>query len=128
MTIKDDLQTGEKIEYQTNPSPWNYLGRYIIGFFLAIFPLFLFEWNRRSHNYYLTNKKIICEYTWLSRKMTSINYGNIRDIHLKQGLVQRIFGIGDVYIDTSGGSGMEMVVKGIKDPREFKRKIGLHHK
>ena len=128
MTIKEDLQTGEKIEYQTNPSPWNYVGRYILGWILLVVGLFIFEWNRRSHNYYLTNKRIIYEYTWLSRKMTSINYNNIRDVHLTQGLFQRLFNIGNIYIDTSGSNKMEMIVKGIKDPREFKRKIGLHHK
>ena len=64
----------------------------------------------------------------MSRKMTSINYSNIRDIHLRQSFTQRIFNIGDIYIDTSGSNKMEMIVKGISNPREFKRKIGLHHK
>lgn len=125
MTIKDDLQTGEKIELQTHPSPWNYFWAYIFTFGM-------FSWVpeiiRRSTNYYITNKRIIYEYTFMSRKITSINYSNIRDIHLRQSFTQRIFNIGDIYIDTSGSSGTEMIIKGIKNPRDFKRKIGLHHK
>ncbi|MBI2056995.1 PH domain-containing protein [Candidatus Pacearchaeota archaeon] len=128
MTIKDDLQTGEKIELQVHPSPWSYFWKYILGWFLFVVGLFIFEWSRRSTNYSVTNKRIIYEYTFMSRKMTSINYSNIRDIHLRQSFTQRIFNIGDIYIDTSGSSGTEMVIKGIKNPREFKRKIGLHHK
>lgn len=121
MAIKDDLQTGEKIEFQTNPSPWNY--HLLYGCTLGFIELI-----RRSHNYYLTNKRIIYDYTFMSRKITSINYNNVRNIDLKQSFIQRIFNIGNLYIDTSGSSGTEMIIKGIKDPREFKRKIGLHHK
>lgn len=45
---------------------------------------------------------------------TSINYSNIQEINVHQSITQRLFGIGDITIDTAGVG--KCLLKGIEEP------------
>ena len=120
---KPTLQKNEILKHSYRPSPWSYTWKYILG--MGLFTP-LVEWNRRSHNYYLTSKRIIYNLTWLSKTETSIQFSKIQNVELKQSLIKRIFGYGSVYIDTSGGNDYEMIIKNVKNPQEVKRIVEAH--
>jgi len=119
----------EKILKEIKPSHWAYLGWYLLGlltvpffglgFVLIIFTFFL----RGAHTFYLTDKKVIHEFTFLSRKISSAPYERIQDLHLTQNLIERILNIGTLHINTAGTSRMEIKLFGIKNPEEIKKII-----
>ena len=52
----------------------------------------------------------------LSKKTIRIHYFDISDVTIDQSFIQRILGIGDIHINSSGGSGQkEIVIKKIQD-------------
>ena len=60
---------------------------------------------------YITN-----EIGVLSKKTIRIHYFDISDVTIDQSFMQRIFGIGDIHINSSGGSGQkEIVIRKIQD-------------
>ena len=123
------LHKGEKIQKEITPHPLSYLGYYILGglfiflYFIGIFIILIVELVRRGHKYYITNERLIHQFTFISRKTSSIRYDKIQDIHLTQGLLERIFKIGKIYINTAGTTFIEMVFKGVKSPAYVKRII-----
>ena len=106
------------IKYEFHPSPWNYFWRYFFG--IGVFS-WIPEIIRRSHTYTLSDKGLDYKYKLFSKKEVFISYSKIQNTHLKQGLLQRMFNIGDLYIDTSGSNKIELIMKGIKNPSEIKR-------
>ena len=47
----------------------------------------------------------------------------MRAVNLKQGVWQRIFGIGDIEIGTAASAGTEIRIAGIANPSEIVKKI-----
>tara|TARA_Y100000310_G_scaffold30045_1_gene28579 strand:+ start:2912 stop:3331 length:420 start_codon:yes stop_codon:yes gene_type:complete len=135
MSISEELQKGEKIQKELGIHPLEYLGTYILGgiLILTVFgaiigiPLIIIaEFVRRGNKYYITDKRIIHQFTFLSRKTSSALYGKIQDIHFTQGLIERIFGIGKVHINTAGTHLVEIVFKGVQNPVNVKRLIEIN--
>jgi len=135
--MKEDLHKGEKIEKQTTPDVWAYLPHWIAGGFICLFTIFLlaipgiiyiFIANlvRKGNKYYITNKRVIHEFTFLSRKISGTSYDKIQDVHLTQSLVERIFNIGTIHMNTAGSHNIEVVFKGVKHPRAIKKRIEKH--
>ena len=135
--IQEDLHKGEKIEKETTPDVWAYLPHWIFGGFLCLITilllaipgiLYIFIVNliRKGNRYYITNKRIIHEFTFLSRKISSTTYDKIQDVHLTQGLIERMFNIGTVHMNTAGSHNIEVVFKGVKHPRAIRNQIEKH--
>jgi uncharacterized membrane protein YdbT with pleckstrin-like domain len=78
---------------------------------------------RRSNKYFLTDRRIIHEFTLLSRKTSTVPYEKIRSLDFKQTLIERIFGIGTICIDTAGLGYADVEFKGISDPLGIKKLI-----
>ncbi len=135
--IGEELHKGEKVEKVFSPHPMAYLGHYIFGGFLCLFTIFLLaipgityiwiiEGIRRGNKYYITNKRVIHQFKFISRKTSSTIYNKLQDIHFTQGIIERIFGIGKIHLNTAGTNVVEIVFKGIKNPVGVKRIIEHH--
>ena len=129
MTISEELHTGEKIIKELKPSRLAYLSGYALGiiflfmFFIGILIIILTELLRRANTYYITNKRVIHEFTFLSRKISSTSYDKIQDLHMSQNIIERIFGIGTIHINTAGTHFIEIRFRGVKEPVSIKRMI-----
>jgi membrane protein YdbS with pleckstrin-like domain len=148
MAIEDQLQTGEEILYRAYPTrlpltPW------VVGAVLALVGAVL-AWNIlsieplafaagavalvlggmalaklvviRSHDYVLTNRRVILEEGILSRRSMDASLGKINNVEHRQSLWGRLLGYGDVEIDTASETGATRF-PGISDPLDFKREI-----
>lgn len=97
-----------------------------LTFFLLILGLgtiVLVEFLRRIHTYYITDKKIIEEFSFLSRRVASIDYSHIQNINSSQSLPARIVGIGNLEFHTAGWGQTnkpEICFRGIRDPISLK--------
>ena len=61
------------------------------------------ELYRRGHRYYITNQRLIATRSFLFRDERFVDYEDITDLVIHQGLIGRIFGFGDVIPITSSG-------------------------
>jgi membrane protein YdbS with pleckstrin-like domain len=148
MAIEDQLQSGEEILYRAHLTrlplvPWG------LGLALALVAAGL-AWNLldsaplalaagavalvllgmilvklmvlRSHDYVLTNRRVILEQGIVSRRSMDASLGKINNVEHRQTLWGRLLGYGEVEIDTASETGTTRF-NAISRPLEFKRAI-----
>lgn len=76
--------------------------------------------------YMLTEDRVFQETGFLSTKYEEVVLYRVRDISLKRTLWQKLFGVGDITIQSSDASLPVLVIKNVKD--SFRVKELLHEK
>ena len=74
----------------------------------------------------VTNKRAILRRGFLSRRTSEVLHSHIRNIRVDQSLLQRIFGVGRLRIDTAAGGGgnvVEIDMRDVPEPNEIKELI-----
>lgn len=129
MTISEEMHKEDKILKEIKPSYWAFLLWYIIGIVLLPFlgigliVIIVALLIRKGTTFYITDKRVIYELTFLSRQISSATYDKIQDLHFTQGILGRIVGIGTIHINTAGTSFIEIKFSGVEDPVSVKRAI-----
>lgn len=81
------------------------------------------EVQRRFVQYYITNQQVIMRRGIMNQKTESTMYNNITDVTLNKKFTERIFDVGDIKVNTAGHDGTSLILNGVKDPEEYKRRI-----
>lgn len=77
-------------------------------------------YRRYSWAYTIDSETIESREGLIARKVKSIRVQDLRNINVNQSLWQRILGVGDVEFSSAGGSGIEVVFRGVDKPLEVK--------
>jgi uncharacterized membrane protein YdbT with pleckstrin-like domain len=115
---EEENMTKEKLLLEVRPSYWNYIWHWI--FCWLILPVIAALWNRAALVLRVYEDRVVLEKGVLSKEIKEIFISDIRTIDMRQGLFQRMFGIGDILIATAGTSGYEDIAYGLPDPRNIK--------
>lgn len=92
----------------------------LVGLFLIGYGFYL----KKSYFYFLTDKRVIFYFRFLSTQLTSIDYQKITDINVRENFLEKIFfGSGDLAINTAGMPKEEIVFTHVNDPYGLKRKL-----
>ena len=110
--------TDEELLLEARPSWWNFFWHFV--FFWLIIPPIMALWKRSALVLRVYEDRVSLEKGVLSKNFTELFIKDIRTINIKQGIVQRIFRIGDVMIATAGTSGYEHFAYGLPDPRRIR--------
>lgn len=78
---------------------------------IALLFLIVFETMIRIETLIITQDSVLHEVGILAKKRTVIHFSSITDITTNQSTMQRIFGTGDVHINTGGTNEAEAVFK-----------------
>ena len=122
----------EKTLYQENPSmfrnrPVEFVVNVLLCLIVVGFILFFVWWLRcKGTTLTVTNKRTILRRGILSKSITEVWHRDVRNVQLDQTFFQRILGVGQVGISSSGQSGLEISVTGIPDPDLVKRLSLIH--
>ncbi|MCF7821801.1 MAG: PH domain-containing protein [Mariprofundaceae bacterium] len=133
-----------KLDYIDRPSWLNQMGSFIAILILTLMPFF-FDMPRIQVvlNMLLASLLILAiiynRYTWQFRisnddvqsrhgiitciEEQSISLKGVRDIQVKQTIIQRMVDVGDVEFTTAGDSNAKMVFAGIKSPFSLRDKV-----
>jgi len=88
--------------------------------FLLIILIFYLDW--KFNRLYLTNLRLVKERGIIGKRFMSIWIERIEDITCSYGILGRIFGFGDLVIESAGTYG-RMVFKGMPKPKRIKWRI-----
>ncbi len=80
--------------------------------------------QNKTKKYILTNQRIFVEHGILAKTRIDIPYAKINDTVMKQGILQRLLGSGDVVVFT--GNDKALILSGLDCPNEFMEKISDH--
>lgn len=117
------------VEYDSRPAWRNYWFAILIGV-ISIpafgFGLLILLWvvvQRYGNRFYIERSKIESRAGIISKDLRSIRLENLRDVHLKQTVFQRIFSVGNVAFSSSGQSAQEVIFFGIPNPQALKDEV-----
>ena len=129
----------EAIIYNGRPSWLYYYWLYIIGialFFILtkagnsaagiIFLLTAFlvaAMLRYRYKFTITDEWIIMRVGLIARNTNEMQMSHIRAINIRQGIIERILGIGTIEISSAAGEGVEVKFTGIRDPHGVKERV-----
>ena len=64
----------------------------------------------------VTNERTILRYGIIAKHTNEVQHDDVTNLQVNQNVWQRIFGIGDIMISSSGQDGIEIQAEGIVDP------------
>lgn len=90
---------------------------YLIGIFICLLAFWIFlGW--KNTEYVVTNKRVIAKRGIIAVKTEELRNPKVESVYIKQGILDRIFGLGSVVFGGTGGS--KVLFKYISDPRQVK--------
>ena len=124
---------GEVMVAETHPSRWNYFGSIVMGilFIPLLVGVVILWWIHiciKSSCYVATNMRVIAKTGWLNTKQVEVRIADIRSVNLERTFRQRLFGTGDIAINTAATAGSEIVMLGVTDPEQFVNMINAQRK
>ncbi len=79
--------------------------------------------NHYSTRYFITNYRVIKRTGLLSKKLIYVQYDKIQNVKVSKNIEERMIDMGDIYVDTSGGPDIEMILLNVPDPERIQRMI-----
>jgi hypothetical protein len=98
---------------EVHPSRWLFFWYYF--FWFLILPPLLAMWNRAGTSLKVHTNRVVIQEGMVSRDIKEIFCSDVRSVEVRQGLLQRMGGIGDIVIGNSA-SDSEEVSCGIPNP------------
>ncbi len=96
------------------PQSWPY-GFYAAGIIsiLALWIIFYYQVSFQYMGYALREKDISFTSGWLWRSMTTVPFNRVQHCDIKQGILDRRFGISKLTIYTAGGQSTDLMIPGL---------------
>ncbi|MGE5241767.1 MAG: PH domain-containing protein [Bacteroidota bacterium] len=101
-------------------SPENLRVVHVVIVAVFVYLIAVVIYRRYSWAYAIDGDTIESREGIIARKVRSIRVQDLRNINVNQTLIQRIMGVGDVEFSSAGGSGIEVVFRGVDKPLEVK--------
>ena len=95
---------------------------YILALFAFFFLTLVFYLDWKFNRLYLTNQRLIKERGIIGKRFMAIGLDKIQDITCIYGILGRIFGFGNLIIESAGTYG-KMIFEGLPKPKRIKWKI-----
>ena len=95
----------------------------LVGLAVAGALVLLLMYRHYAHRYYVEDGRIEHQVGIVGRHIRSVRLGDLRNINLRQSILERMLGIGSLEFSSAGGSGIEVSWMGVKDPAAIKRRI-----
>ena len=98
----------------------------IAAFGIGLIVLLVWWLNCLGTHLTVTNKRIKLRQGILSKNTNEVWHTDVRNIQLRQGIMQRVFGVGRIMISSAGQSDVEIDVDGLPDPEKIQEIIDAH--
>jgi len=138
-------RVSESVIWRGHPSYWNYATAFMCGGIFVCVGLFsmpvlwiglgvlVVVWAflaRECTVYTVSNERVTCRRGIIGRRYSEVDCSDIRNITVRYGIVDRMYGIGAVGIASAGHAGVEVTFKGVREPervaaivRQAKREV-----
>lgn len=107
----DGLPIGEDIDGEPGGERVLWTGR----------PRIPFSWIAAlTTRYKLTNERFIVTHGFISKRIEEIELYRVNDVSMKMSVLERIFGLGDVRLETTDASTPDPQIKDVQNPERVK--------
>ena len=119
----------DNVVYEAHPAmfrahPFWFIGCIVLIPALGIGVLLMLYWyiHTRQTTLSVSQHELLYERGILSKDRTSVSLKHIRAVHVTQGFLNRIFGVGTIHVSTAGDQ-PEFTIKDMPDPGEIREAI-----
>ena len=92
----------------------------VVGVGITILAGFI---KRVATSYSITNRRLHIKKGIVSRTIQETRLERVQNVNVSQGVIQRVFQIGDVDFDTAAGDDYNFIFAGVADPQEVVEKV-----
>ncbi|SRR6056297_4323757 len=92
-------------------------------FFFLIIPVIIAVWKRYSLRFIVKKNKIIAKKGILKTTTSELAISDLKTINIEQGLIQKLFNIGNIALATAGTAAFEQAIYGLPSPDKIKETI-----
>lgn len=122
------MRQDETLVWRGSPSHVSQLGTYVLCvlFCWLIVPIFIAIWKwivLRTRRYELTNQRLFYSWGVFSKHHEELEVYRIKDFRVEEPFLYRIFGKGNVILQTSDRSTPDFVMEAVARPRDLADKI-----
>lgn len=98
---------------------------WIVGAVLVVLAIGLLigQLRRIVTTYAITDRRLVIESGILSRDSHQTRLERIQNVNLRQTLLERLLGIGDINFDTAAEAGFQFSFNGVADPKQIVRTV-----
>ncbi len=90
---------------------------------MTVLAILVLLYRRYVWRFQVSDGAIESHYGIISRNVHSIRIRDLRNINVRQSILQRLLGIGDVEFSSAGGAGIEVTFFGVAEPMALKTRI-----
>jgi len=130
----------ERLLWRGHPSLWNYCGLFVlvglilcpgmlwamiascgVALLLLLIASILVAWAILDRNYtvyVVSNQKVTSKRGIVGKRYSEVDCPDIRNVTVQYGVIDRLFGIGNVGIASAGHAGVEVRFRGIREPEK----------
>ena len=83
-------------------------------------------WRRNSRRYRITHRVAVSERGVVSRSVCELRLSEVSEIELEQGVLERLMGVGSLYLNTGDRRRMEIEFEGIREPDRVMGLVAEH--
>ena len=132
------MSEGRKLIKELKQHPLHYFLYYTAGLFIVVVSILASSWLnvlvgllimvfidliRRAHTYRIYDTGVERQFKFIMISKTFTDYSRIQDLSVERSLIDRIFGLGKVKINTAGSPGIEVSFVGIQNPEEIEEMV-----
>ncbi len=90
---------------------------------IGLIPLALWwVWNKRI-TLVITSESTVLRRGLLAKHTNEVLHTSVRNIHINQSIINRIFGVGQISIASAGSAEIEIIVRGMPSPAKVRKLI-----
>lgn len=108
--------------FRSSPG-WFLLWCILVPVVVGIIALFIWHLQLRNTRLTIVGKRVLYRSGMMSTRESEIRVEDVRDIEITRSLWQRIVGTGVLSLSTSGESGMEIEITGLRQPERVREII-----
>ena len=118
----------EEVLWRGTPSQLVNIKCYVLCgvFFWTVLPLFVMYWHylkTKNTKFEITSQRLIVKEGVFNKTTEQIELYRVKDIHLEEPLLMRIFGLGNIRLNTSDKDLERELMPAMSNPEELKDKI-----
>lgn len=98
------------------------IGMFVVGLYFFSVGLFIY-WTNSLTTYYVTNKRLIKEYRFVSLVRRELLFEKVRGVEERKSMWEAVIGLGNVRVASGGSCALEITVRNIRFPNEFADEI-----
>lgn len=114
----------EELVWAGSPSQWTNFWWFVSCIVVVTIPFAIWNYiSTKSKRYTLTNQRLKMEWGVFTKSVEEVELYRVTDTAVRQAFIQRVLGIGDVWLETSDARNKEITLVSVPKPQAIRESV-----